>query len=217
MGHYSTSDFIGTRTRFQRFSDSKLFHGWAESFTPNVIVVRAATDVWIKRGDRFIFHIGSNNANARFVADFQAIDGLELVRTQNLSVGDMQASLVEVPEANFSFKLVSQLEYQEPTEEARHNVGGWVVQVKGSTDSFCNAYLSDVSETGAGILCAEAYQRGERITIYVEAMGRCLELEAEVRYSVKSKIAPDMYKTGLKLCDFGRLEGAVWRNFLKAA
>jgi hypothetical protein len=218
MGHYSMNDFVGTRTRYQRFSDSKLFHGWVEGFTLTSIVVRTATDSWIKKADRFIFHVGSNHANATFVADFQAIEGLELVRTQSLPVsGDVPASLVEVPEANFSFRLVSQLEYQAPTEEARHNVGGWVVKVKGPSGSFCSAYLSDVSETGAGILCGESYQRGDRITIYVEALDRCLELEAEVRYSVRSKIAPDMIKTGLKLCEFGRLEGAVWRNFLKAA
>lgn len=217
MGHYSTSDFVGTRTRYQRFSDSKLFSGWIESFSPNSIVVRTATDSYIKKGDRFIFHVGSVNTNARFVADFQVIDSLELIRTQSILAGDKQANLVDVPEANFAFKLVSQLEYQPTTEEVRHSVGGWMVQVKGPSGVLCSAFLSDVSETGAGILCADSYQRGERVTIYVEAMARCLELEAEVRYSVKSKIAPDMFKTGLKLCDFGRLEGAVWRNFLKAA
>ncbi len=217
MGHYSTSDFIGTRTRFQRFSDSKLFHGWVESFTLSAIVVRTSTDSLIKKADRFIFHVGSNHSSARFIADFKCINSLELMRGQSLTDGGVQASLVEVPEANFSFGLVSQLEYQAPTEEVRHNVSGWVVQVKGADGSLCNAYLSDVSENGAGILCSQPHQRGEHITICVEALPKSLELEAEVRYSVKSKIAPDMYKTGLRLCEFGRLERAIWRNFFKAA
>ncbi|MBC8066191.1 MAG: PilZ domain-containing protein, partial [Chlorobia bacterium] len=163
-------------------------------------------------------HISSSHANARFVADFQTIDGLELVRTMNVRLEDeTESSVIDVPEANFAFKVVSQLEYQAPTEEVRHNVGGWVVQVKDPSGESTSAFLSDVSETGAGILSSVSYQRGEILSVRIESMARGLDLEAEVRYSVRSKIAPDMFKTGLKLCEFGRLEGAVWRNFLKAA
>ncbi len=218
MGHFSTSDYIGTRTRFQRFSDSRLFHGWIENFTLGTIVVRCATDNWVKKGDRFIFHVCSQHANARLVADFQGVDSLELIRSMNLSFqGEVNTSVIEVPEANFLFNVMSQLEYLPPTEEVRHMVGGWVVQVWSQRGAEHNAFLSDVSENGAGILCDASFQRGETVTIKIDAMMRSLEMTAEVRYSVKSKLAPDMYKTGLKLHEFGRLEGAVWRNFLKSA
>ncbi len=218
MGQFSTSDFIGTRTRFQRFSDSKLMHGWISSFTLSHLTVRATTDHYLQKGDRFIFHVSSPHTNARFVADFSAVDGLELFRTMNLQFdGENQANVIEVPEASFQFRVVSQLEYQPPTEEVRQAVGGWVVEVRRENGSFENAFLSDVSETGAGILSPVSYQRGELVSLRLEAQMRSLELNAEVRYSVRSKIAPDMFKSGLKLCEFGRLEGAVWRNFLKAA
>lgn len=218
MGQFSTSDFIGTRTRFQRFSDSKLMHGWISNFTLSQVTVRATTDQYLQKGDRFIFHVSSPHTNARFVADFASVDGLELFRTMNIQLGENnQANVIEVPEASFQFRVVSQLEYQPPTEEVRQAVGGWVVEVRRQTGSVENAFLSDVSETGAGILSSVSYQRGEIVSLRLDAQMRSLELNAEVRYSVRSKIAPDMYKSGLKLCEFGRLEGAVWRNFLKAA
>lgn len=218
MGQFSTCDFVGTRTSFQRFSDSKLFHGWVQGFTLANLVVRTTTDHLLKKGDRFIFHVVAKHTNARFVAEFSAVDGLELIRSMTLPMGNQgTANLVEVPEANYSFKLVSQLEYQPATEEARHMVGGWVVEVRNSEGDRQNAFISDVSDTGAGILSALPYKRGEIVTVKIEGLGRGLELDGEVRYSVRSKIAPDMYKTGLKFNEFGRLEGAVWRNFLRAA
>jgi hypothetical protein len=218
MGQFSTCDFIGTRTRFQRFSDSKLFHGWIQYINLSSMVVRSATDSFMQKGERFIFHVSSSHSNARFIADFSGVDGLEMMRTSSLVLQDSTtASLIEVPEANFAFKVVSQLEYQPPTEEVRYMVDGWVVQVHNAAGAETKAFLSDVSETGAGILSPTSYQRGERVVLHVEARDRELELEAEIRYSVRSKIAPDMFKAGLKFNDFGRLEGAVWRNFLKAA
>ena len=193
-------------------------HGWVSNFTLSQVTVRATTDQYLNKGDRFIFHVSSPHTNARFVADFTSVDGLELLRSMNISLdGESQASVIEVPEASFQFRVVSQLEYQPPTEEARQAVGGWVVEVRRQSGAVENAFLSDVSETGAGILSSIAYQRGEIVSLRLDAQMRSLELNAEVRYSVRSKIAPDMYKSGLKLCEFGRLEGAVWRNFLKAA
>lgn len=218
MGQFSTNDFVGTRTRFQRFSDSKLMNGWISAFTLSNLTVRATTEHYLQKGDRFIFHVNSPHTNARFVADFLGVDGIELFRTMNLQFdGDNQANLIEVPEASFQFRVVSQLEYQPPTEEVRQAVGGWVVEVSRHDNTTEKAFLSDVSETGAGVLSPVAYQRGEIVRLKLDAQMRSLELSAEIRYSVRSKIAPDMFKSGLKLCEFGRLEGAVWRNFLKAA
>jgi len=170
------------------------------------------------KGERFIFHVASTHANARFVADFSGVDGLELFRTTSLVLKDAStANIIEVPEANFAFKVVSQLEYQPPSEEMRRMVNGWVVRVHTAAGAESKAFLSDVSDSGAGILSPTSFQRGEQVVLHVDADDKGLELAAEVRYSVRSKIAPDMYKSGLKFSEFGRLEGAVWRNFLKAA
>lgn len=218
MGQFSTCDFIGTRTQFQRFSDSKLFSGWIQNFTLGSLQVHASADYLINKGDRLIFHVVSTHANARLVADFVSVKGLDLIPTSSIHLaGSSAANVVESPAANYCFKVVSQLEYLPPTEEARHMVGGWVVQVASPSGNFANAFLSDVSEAGAGILGPVAYQRGDIVSVHLDAMEKSLDLEAEIRYSVKSKIVPDMYKSGLKFREFGRLEGAVWRNFLKAA
>ncbi len=218
MGHSSVTDFVGTRTRFQRFSDSKLMNGWINHFSLNNLSVRSSTENYLQRGDRFIFHAASPLANARFIADFVGVDGLELFRSSNIQLNEnSQANILEFPEASYSFRLVSQLEYQPPTEEVRLATDGCVAEVIRADGSSQNTFLSDVSESGAGVLGPEPFKRGEIVRLKIDAQMRSLEIEAEIRYSVRSKVAPDMYKSGLKLHGFGRLEGAVWRNFLKAA
>lgn len=219
MRHFATSDFIGTRARFQRFSDSKLFHGWIESFNLESVVVKAPTDVLIHKADRFIFHVNCTGAAGRFLADFQGMDGFEMMRSFSVPMekGSPSVSIIDVPEARFMFKLMSQVEFEEPVENFRRMVDGWIVKIEDQAERTYTAYLSDVSDEGAGILSPQVFQRGQVVRVHLEASMRSLTIDAEVRYCVKSRLAPDMFKSGLKLREFGRLEGAIWRNFLKAA
>jgi len=218
MGHFSTFDFVGTRTRFQRFSDSKLFHGWIENFSPSYLVIRTDDASLFQEGDRYIFHASSKRCGVRFIADFEFMGRSQnWIDAKSLSYDSVRKTFQDVGSSSLTLRVASQLEYQPTNEEARQMVGGLIVTIANSKGNEISAYLSDLSDFGAGILSDSSFDRGEHVTIKVRSHSSVMEYSAEVRYSVKSKIAPGMFRSGLKLSEYGRLEGAVWRNILKAA
>jgi hypothetical protein len=218
MGHFSTFDFVGTRTRFQRFSDSKLFHGWIENFSPSYLVIRTDDAASFHEGDRYIFHASSRRCGVRFVADFEFLGRSQhWIDAKSLTYDSVRKTFQDVGAASLTLRVASQLEYQPTDEDSRQMVGGLIVTIADSQGKEVSAYLSDLSDFGAGVLSDSLFNRGENVTIKVRSHSSVMEYPAEVRYSVKSKIAPGMFRSGLKLAEYGRLESAVWRNILKAA
>ena len=216
MGQFSTHGFLGTRARFQRFSDSEVFRGWIDAFTIKLLCVRLST-ANLNPGERFVFHVANGTCNARFIGDLLAKSETDLKLPPSLS------SLLptETPEHagayQYHFRVASQFEYLPRSEEARIAMDGGIIEVNSEECGEDRVFLSDISEHGAGILGTSAYSRGAILSLKVSAARRTLELKGEVRYCIRSKIVPDMYKTGLKLDGLDRLEAAEWRNLMRAA
>lgn len=213
MGELSSGEMIGTRVRFQRFSDSKIFNGWFQGFSSESFLIHAQVTAPLVIGDRFFFQVAAMDSDVRFIGDFLTVGPAD--KAQNL--GDRLPSEIEEDERELQFKLTGQIQYRPLTEEPRRRVGDRIVTVSDESRVESPALLSDVSPSGAGILGNRQFQKGQIIWLHLETMQRQTSFKAEVRYSVPSKSVPDMYKSGLKFHDFGRLEEALWKSMLRAA
>ena len=55
MSRINTRDFVGTRARFQRLRDARLFNGWIENFFGSKVEVTTSTEFPVEIGDEFRF------------------------------------------------------------------------------------------------------------------------------------------------------------------
>lgn len=213
MGELSSGEMIGTRVRFQRFSDSKIFHGWFQGFTTESFLVHAQVTTPLVIGDRFFFQVAAMDSDVRFIGDFLTVGPSDKAR----NLGDRLPSEIEEDERELQFKLTGQIQFRPLTEEPRRRVGDRIVTIAEGSGAEVPALLSDVSPSGAGILCGKQFQKGQIIRLHLESLQRQSSFEAEVRYCVRSRGVPDMFKAGLKFREFGRVEEALWKSMLRQA
>src|SRR5258707_14302531 len=64
---------IGTRCRFQRISDSKVFGGWLDDFHNMNVMVRGEFGGALRVGDRVLFTLSSGHAGAAFFGQFPTV------------------------------------------------------------------------------------------------------------------------------------------------
>ena len=193
MGQFATGDFVGTEVKAQRWFDSKSLGGKIERLTLGVLVVTHDPERWMQRGDRFIFHLEGKRTRARLIAHYDRFEA--------------------GPPARHYYRVISHLEYQPPRLEPRHPVDGGLVEIE-MEEMRSTAFVADVSESGLGILCDRQFPRGAEVFVCGMDGGA---VEAEVRYSVKSSLAPAMYRTGLKMREARWKENSLWTSFLRAA
>lgn len=203
-------EFVNTRARFQRLSDSKFFTGWVEDFGFPSLALRCAPEAELAVGDKFLFELYGEKANCIFIGTLEVVDGLDALK--QVSVAEQSA----IPEITFEFRILSEYRYIQPKESVRKAVQSLTATITRAKGEF-EVAVSDVSSTGAGILTSEKFDVGELVQLRVTAMMRTITLQCQVRYSRADRRLAGMYRSGLQFENMNRVDVVSWTKVMDAA
>src|SRR5690348_11557757 len=68
MGRVPYSEFVGSRARFQRLSDQRIFAGWLEKLVHNCVEITTEAPVDCAPNERVLFQIQGPSADAYIIA-----------------------------------------------------------------------------------------------------------------------------------------------------
>lgn len=204
-------EFINTRTRFQRLSDSSFFTGWVEDLSRPHFEVRSSLDSY-EIGERFLFELYGQKANQIFIAELESVDGMNALQKTAMGKGQ-DATPIDI---TFEFSIVSESKFIEPKEPARKAVQSLTAFLAKAGESL-EVSISDISESGVGLLTNSAYEVGEPVILTMTAMMRTITLDCQVRHCRPDKQIKGMFRTGLQFENMNRVDLVAWAKVMDAA
>ncbi len=230
-------EFINTRTRFQRLSDSEFFTGWVEDLSSPHFEVRSTLSTY-EIGDTFLFELYGDKANLIFIARLEGVDAMNALQKTTPNApkpktarcakvkGRAKDQVALEPETEaedstslyitFEFALVSEKKYVEPKEPARKAVQSLTaVLTRGAEKTEVS--ISDISANGVGLLTTTSYEVGEVVGLSMTAMMRTIHLQCQVRHCHRDKQIQTMYRTGLQFENMNRVDVVAWAKVMDAA
>lgn len=230
-------EFINTRVRFQKLSDSKIHTGWVEDLANPYFAIRSSFDGYAI-GDKYLFELFGEMANVIFIGTLENVDGLQALKRIQAEPAEPRSKPTPPPakgkkwtrasdeedenpfcadlDITFEFKIISELRYTAPKEAVRkavQSLTATVATVKGEQD----VSVSDISANGAGILSAERFEPGATARLTMTAMMRTISLECTVKHCRQDRQMKGMFRTGLKFENMNRVDMVAWSKVLEAA
>lgn len=197
-------------------SDGKFFSGWVLDLTYPELLIRAATDVALTPGELYAFTLTGVHGECIFSAKFSGIDDLDVIKNSSLSfLEGSNVQMMSVHENTFEFKVVSELQFKDPSEKARKSVQ--TLEARFELDGQEHAVqVLDISDGGCSILSPVKMSSGDKLNCSVLVQMRVLTLDCEVRSCRRSPASPDFYRIGLKLGSMTRIDHVSWLSLLEA-
>lgn len=185
------SMFTGTRTRFQRLKDAKLFSGWVRVFREDRLVVTVTRGSKALAGEQFAFQVFGHSATAQFTA------------TVTASVGD-----------EISFSINGDFQLVKSTEKVRILTEGLNGALIINEQEFA-VRIADLGQGGAGIMSTMPMEKGESTTLRIDYGQGPITCNGIVRYC---RATDDMiFRIGLSLTPHNRVDVARWQRLLAEA
>jgi hypothetical protein len=202
--------FVGMRTRFQRVTDRKQFTGWVEAITPTYVVIRVPPTEAVFPGDVFVFTLFGEVESATFQAQFACVHRLDMDKANEQTVG--LGTLVEVQETSIEFTILTTIDFNKSTLDARKYANSEVGIVRNAEGTH-DIWVVDVSIRGLGFICQKPFSIGDKLEIEMRYGSWLLEMQAEVRHCQHYPLMDGMHQTGVQLAEMDRLLKAKWRTF----
>lgn len=211
MGKISPGDFIGTRVRFQRLTDARLFNGWLDDFRGTMLSVQTVEDLTDDVGARFSFEAFGLGVTAVFEAK------LALVAQKPARAPEVEGALAICHAPGWTtlhFRLEGSLRCVTSDESFRIRVqemAATLVTPHGEEQ----VRLIDVGPKGFGAVTSQPYEPGSLVGFVVQtATGRIVG-QAEIRYCRESSGQDGPYRIGVLLTRMPRLDGPRWDRFVR--
>lgn len=182
----SRESYLNVRVRMQRLPDAKFFSGWVRMMSDTEIVIDFQGNEWFDAGTKFFITVNGVETAAMFPA--------ELV---SQSTGFM------------NLKMLKEIKYAHPTEEARRQVLGLSGVIK-MQETEIELVVTDVSAKGMGGIIEGAIPRGEIIDIQLQTQFGEVFTKGEVRYCRQESKESIRHRVGLRITQMGRIETARW-------
>lgn len=208
--------FIGTRVRFQRMSDCRLFHGWVQELDNDMLVVRTSPDVAVMDGDSFRFEINGPDQVLMFTGQLVGGSHLELMRMSvNQSIREVRNKILSAGDLEFEFLITTAIATRSAQEEPRFAVQsaqGQFTYEGGSAEVI----LLDASLGGLGLRTDQNIPKGTVGLVRIETPHGAVTLKAIVQYcrSEGGGGAHDTFRLGMKIEEIDRLGQARWNQMM---
>lgn len=199
-------DFTGTRTRFQRLKDCKLFNGWIEKFHADRVMVKTESPGDLAADQDFRFEAFGNGTTASFVAK------VESVMDHSPSASGLMEALPSGTRF-VVFKISTALRFSESSEAARHKVKDIPVCLILNQETI-SAAATDVSIGGIGAICGREIPAGMQLTVAIQTPLGAISATAESRYCRPENGKPGMYRVGLMFLEMNRVAKPKWERYV---
>lgn len=215
MANDSLKRLTGSRTRFQRFDDARIFNGWIIGVNQKQVRARFDYHQSLAIGQQFRFHIYGGASDATFEAVLAEFDDSEI--TRNLAFRNVDGKQkVAVAELAATFAIYSSLRFSPGSEARRVAAGDFdVVVIHGETEH--EAVPRDKSAKGLGLLLRQELPRGENVRVRMRMGMLELEVAAMVKSCRSSGVSDQPFRVGLVFVEPDRLFTGRWSTLLEAA
>jgi hypothetical protein len=214
MSRISAQDFVGTRARFQRLRDYKLFTGWIEDFFGNKVTVSTNTQQSVEIGDEFRFEGFGHHISVVFTAKLDAIGKLDLVNQGIVTaVEGTNARIVEAKRVKFDLTVSGPVRFSASEEKVRVSTPDIFAAVKFGPYEH-QGFLVDVGLEGVGMVLHSKVPVKENVDLKMETRLGSIEAKANVRYCSPDRDRAGMWRIGLLFIEMDRVNKPRWDRFM---
>lgn len=182
-----STHFAGTRARFQRVTDARIYNGWTVEFTEYFVILNTESAVAIEKGDEF--HIEIMGKNHRAIC---------------------RAVLIETAAQKLTFRVVGAPQTTKAHEGVRlvaKNIGA---KLK-FEDTEAEADVLDIAPSGVGLNLPFRVSRGDLCKVVLTTQTGEIDFEGEVRYCrALEDTDPEQFRVGVQFKDIDRIQRARW-------
>ena len=215
MARTNARDFVGTRCRFQRLRDAKVFNGWIEDFHGSAIELSTATDTPVRTGEEFRVEGFGHHLSMVFNALLETVDSSNPCGPAGVfaEVDGTSVRLIETHRSTLKLTVCGSIRLSASPESVRILVEGLPVTVAFGTREV-EGLAVDVGPNGIGVVATEAVEPGSAVAVDVTTPSGRVRAQALIRYCRKDKEREGCYRFGIMFTDMGRIERPRWEKFL---
>jgi len=214
MAKISAQDFVGTRARFQRIGDAKLFAGWIEDFFGHKVVISTNTNHAVQIGDEFRFEGFGNHIAVVFHAKLEAVAKLDLTNAGVVTaVEGTNARIVEAKRVKLELQVSSPVRFSASNENLRM-LAPDVFTVLNEGANQVEGFMIDIAKQGIGFVSKKKVKPKEYVEVRMETRIGTIEAKGNIRYCIPDKDRDGFYRVGIMFTDLDRVNRPRWDRFL---
>ena len=214
MARISSREFVGTRSRLQRFRDAKLFSGWIESFGETSLDITTTTGATIEVGDTFNVEVFGNGVYSTFHAEVESIRPFDMMYGgQVRTIGKDGIRFIEAVQATVRLNIVSTIRFSQGVEAVRIKAADHPVSIAIGEDIFQGTMI-DMSPKGMGVAVDDKIEPFSTLDVTVTSPFGDIFGSCEVRYCRPIKHT-GQFRCGLMFSEIERLQEQRWARFLR--
>lgn len=217
MGRISAQDFIGTRARFQRLRDAKLFSGWIEDYYGNLVTISTNTNHAVEIGDEFRFEGYGNRVSIVFNAQLTEVGQLDtLCEAKVTSVDGTNIKIVEARRVKLVLHVSSPIRLAASHESLRMMTREIFVKLEVGERDY-EGYVIDVAQQGVGLISSQTLKPKSSVRVVMDTRLGPIEALGQVRYCLPDKDREGLMRIGVMFTDMDRVHRPRWDRFLSEA
>jgi len=209
MGRVPYSEFIGSRARFQRLSDQRVFAGWLQRLDNCQALVTAEEPLSLDDGERFLFQVQGPSADAYFIAGSSGIPATQTTYVH----GATAKQLVELAALNYEFSLVTQVQMRDAQQQARKAIETTVAKLQ-ACGRTSEVLIADASGDGMGVIAWEELKKGDVVQVEIKFKNFQSSFQCDVRHCRPEQRLIGAYRVGLQFRNADRIGLVSWRNLI---
>lgn len=215
MGRIAVDDFIGTRTRFQRVGDAKVFAGWLEEFAGNDVCVCAYNSDPVNIDEEFLFSAQGKGYKACFFGKLRRVQPLELSSEGLIiPIKGSKALLVESSKVRLAVAINSNVLFRGSNEGVRILYPDVPVSLA-KDNAVLQTTTCNVSENGMCLLGDRLLGEGEVFDAAVSMPDALIALRVECRYSQPEPDRPGVFRSGFRIESAERINRSRWNKLIE--
>ncbi|ARU39894.1 hypothetical protein CCB80_01580 [Armatimonadetes bacterium Uphvl-Ar1] len=215
MATISAASFVGTRTRFQRLRDAKIFSGWIESCDGDLITLSTNTQAAIQIGDVFRIEGYGHKVSMIVNAQILRVGQLDLMSDGIVAgISGTKSSVIEAKRVTFQMRMSGPSRFSSSNENVRIKTPLLPVMVKSSQGEI-QGFSLDVSMQGIGFTTAAVLVADEDIEAAIQTKYGMLSFRGNVRYCTSDRDRDGMYRCGIHLDPLDRTVSPKWEMLVE--
>jgi len=213
MSKITIDNFVGTRTRFQRLRDAKIFSGWIESYFGSRLELSTNTNHAVQIGDEFRIEGYGHKVSMVVSARLVEIAQLDLLAEGMVTaVAGTNSRIVEAKRVLLRLEVTSPVRFSGSTENVRIKTKSIPVLLEQGKEfqGFC----LDVGAQGFSFTTTEPVAVNEEIRAQLQTNQGVIRCSGNVRYCRLDRDREGMNRCGVHLNPFDRTTGPKWEAFI---
>ena len=196
-------DFVGTRARFQRLRDSKIYNGWIDQMAGNRVILGLTGTHLPTVGDEYRIEGFGHLVSVVFLAKLENTFSVEDQKTVDQAGNDVR----------LDFLVASAVRMVESNETVRYKLKNVAVQVK-SGEKIVPCLAIDASFSGIGLRCPEKMEPSCEVAMVVSTPLGNIVVTAVCKHCREDADEPGTFRAGFQFNEFGRVDRPKWERFI---